>query len=134
MNDYAVHPEALANIYRAASIQLFESRVIPALKRGDVVLMDRCYFTSSPVYQNLRLEDLVLSTASNYIDNAFIAVLLPDTQVLIERRPEEPAVRLSELRDSYERLARKREYPIYDSARADIVDNVYRDLIKYLHA
>lgn len=131
-DERAVHPEAMANLYRAASVQLFESRVIPALKRGEVVIMDRCYFTSSPIYQDLKLEDLVLSNALTYIANAFFAVIIADSETLIARRPDEDLERLKRVRDGYIKLAGEKKCKVYDTTNIDVTDALYNDIIAYL--
>lgn len=133
-NPTAVHPEALANVYRASTIQLYEVAVIPVLEEGGVIIMDRSFFISSPIYQGFTLNKLVSSRAESIFNEAFIGIITANVDVLEYRRPEESRGRLEQLNEAYLSLATLRGYPVYDTTSIDIVDTLYADVVAHLDA
>ena len=104
-------PECEALLYAAARMQHLKEKVIPNLKKGNLVLCDR-FLDSSIAYQGVARGlgvDNVLKI------NSFALDYLPDLTIFIDVKPEVALKRLS-LRDKSDRL---------DLETIDFHNNVY---------
>ena len=104
-------PECEALLYAAARMQHLKEKVIPNLKKGNLVLCDR-FLDSSIAYQGVA-RGLGVDNVLNI--NSFALDYLPDLTIFIDVKPEVALKRLS-LRDKSDRL---------DLETIDFHNNVY---------
>lgn len=77
---YIIDPLAEALLFQADRAQHFSYVVLPALKRGDIVITDRC-FDSNMVYQGLKSVDMELIQT---ISAATMHNVVPDLTILLD--------------------------------------------------